>query len=184
MNFFEARVESVEAGRARVAGAGFRSLDLPATSLTVGDALTIGVRPEHLVQETNGPFAAEGVVELVERLGESSFAHVRRVDDRLFVAEVRGREAPTPGERMTLIAAAQDVHVFDASGQRVSTQSNSWNKFAIAQDRIALCDHGSRGSRLDLRLGIRVLVGLLAHWHSTCRARRATCLATSARSCT
>jgi ABC-type sugar transport system ATPase subunit len=121
MNFFEARVESVEAGHARVAGAGFRSLDLPATSLSVGDALTVGVRPEHLARDTNGPFAAEGVVELVERLGESSFAHVRRVDDRLFVAEVRGREAPTPGERMTLIAAAQDVHVFDASGQRVPT---------------------------------------------------------------
>jgi ABC-type sugar transport system ATPase subunit len=121
MNFFEARVESVEAGHARVAGAGFRSLDLPARSLSVGDALTVGVRPEHLARDTNGPFAAEGVVELVERLGESSFAHVRRVDDRLFVAEVRGREAPTPGERMTLIAAAQDVHVFDASGQRVPT---------------------------------------------------------------
>jgi ABC-type sugar transport system ATPase subunit len=120
MNFFEAKVESVDGGRARVTGAGFRNLDLPATSLKVGDALTVGVRPEHLAQGTSGPFVAEGVVELVERLGESSFAHVRRVDDRLFVAEVRGRETPTPGERMTLIAATQDVHVFDASGLRVS----------------------------------------------------------------
>ena len=120
MNFFEAKVESVEGGRARVTGAGFRNLDLPATSLKVGDALTVGVRPEHLAQGTSGPFVAEGVVELVERLGESSFAHVRRADDRLLVAEVRGRETPTPGERMTLIAAAQDVHVFDASGLRVS----------------------------------------------------------------
>jgi ABC-type sugar transport system ATPase subunit len=121
MNFFEAKVESVEGGRTRVAGAGFRSLDLPATSLSVGDALTVGVRPEHLARDTNGPFAAEGVVELVERLGESSFAHVRRADDRLFVAEVRGREAPAPGERMTLVAAAQDIHVFDASGLRIPT---------------------------------------------------------------
>src|SRR6266478_4678503 len=120
MNFFEAKVESVEGGRARVTGAGLRNLDLPATSLKVGDALTVGVRPEHLAQGTSGPFVAEGVVELVERLGESSFAHVRRADDRLLVAEVRGRETPTPGERMTLIAAAQDVHVFDASGSRVS----------------------------------------------------------------
>jgi ABC-type sugar transport system ATPase subunit len=120
MNFFEAKVESVEGGRARVTGASFRNLDLPATALKVGDALTVGVRPEHLAQGTSGPFVAEGVVELVERLGESSFAHVRRADDRLLVAEVRGRKTPTPGERMTLIAAAQDVHVFDASGSRVS----------------------------------------------------------------
>jgi ABC-type sugar transport system ATPase subunit len=119
MNFFEAKVESVEGGRARVAGAGFRSLDWPATSLAVGDVLTVGVRPEHFGREPNGPFIAEGVVELVERLGEASFAHVRRADDRLFVAEVRGREAPTPGESMTLVAAAQDVHIFDASGLRV-----------------------------------------------------------------
>ena len=125
MNFFEARVESVEAGRAHVAGAGFRSFDLPAMSLEVGDALTVGVRPEHLVQGTEGAFATEGVVELVERLGESSFAYVRRPDDRLFVAEVRGRMTPTPGERTSLIAAAQDVHVFDAAGRRVAGHDGS-----------------------------------------------------------
>jgi hypothetical protein len=48
---------------------------------------------------------------------------------------------------MTLIAAAQDVHVFDACGLRVPTQSNSWNKFAIAPNRVSLRDNGSRGSR-------------------------------------
>lgn len=43
---------------------------------------------------------------------------------QLFVAEVRGRETPAPGERMTLIAAAQDVHLVDASGLHVSTLSD------------------------------------------------------------
>src|SRR5882757_5073185 len=125
MNFFAAKVESVEGGGACVAGPGFRSLDLPATSLKVGDPVTIGVRPEHLAREAEGPFAAEGVVEHVERLGESSFAYVRRPDDRLFVAEVRGRLTPMPGERTRLIAAARDVHVFDASGRRVSAHTSS-----------------------------------------------------------
>ena len=121
MNFFAARVERAEDGRARLAGAGFRGFELPAESLSVGAAVTIGVRPEHLARGADGPFVAEGIIELVERLGESSFAHVRRVDGRLFVAEVRGRETPTPGETMTFNAAFQDVHVFDASGQRVPT---------------------------------------------------------------
>ena len=125
MNFFEAKVERIEGGCARVAGAGFRSFDLPTTSLKVGDRLTVGVRPEHLAQRTDGLFAVEGVVELVERLGESSFAYLRRADGRLFVAEVRGRQTPTPGERTTLTATTQDVHVFDASGFRVSMQNNS-----------------------------------------------------------
>jgi len=120
MNFFAAKVESVAGGRARVTGAGFRSFDLPAASLNVGDTLTIGVRPEHLSRGTNGAFAVEGIVELVERLGEASFAHIRRPDDKLFVAEVRGREAPAVGEKTTLVAAAQDVQVFDAAGLRIS----------------------------------------------------------------
>jgi len=125
MNFFEAKVERVESGCARVAGSGFRSFDLSTASLEVGDMLTVGVRPEHLGREADGPFTVEGVVELVERLGESSFAYLRRGDGKLFVAEVRGRQTPTPGERATLTAAARDVHVFSASGLRVSTQSNA-----------------------------------------------------------
>jgi ABC-type sugar transport system ATPase subunit len=125
MNFFDAKVESVEDGRARVAGTGFRSVDLPAASLKAGDALTIGVRPEHLSRGKDGALVVEGVVELVERLGESSFAHLRRADDKLFVAEVRGRETPAPGEKTTLVATAQDVHVFDASGSRIPTQDKA-----------------------------------------------------------
>jgi ABC-type sugar transport system ATPase subunit len=124
MNFFEAKVAGIEGGRACVEGVGFRSFDLPATTLTVGEALTVGVRPEHLARGTDGPFAVDGVVELVERLGEASFAYLRRSDGKLFVAEVRGRQTPTLGEKTTLSAAARDVHVFDASGLRVSTESD------------------------------------------------------------
>jgi ABC-type sugar transport system ATPase subunit len=125
MNFFEAKVTRVEGGRACVAGGGFHSFDLPAAALKVGDVLTVGVRPEHLARGADGSFAVEGVVELIERLGESSFAYLRRADDKPLVAEVRGRQTPTPGDRTTLTAAARDVHVFDASGLRISGQNNS-----------------------------------------------------------
>jgi ABC-type sugar transport system ATPase subunit len=124
MNFFEAKVESVEGRLACVGGIGFRSLDLAAASLRVGDALTLGVRPEHLVRGVDGFFAVGGVVELVERLGEASFAYLRRADGRMLIAEVRGRRTPTPGETTTLVAAAPDVHVFDSSGLRVAVQSD------------------------------------------------------------
>jgi len=124
MNFFEARVGSVEGGCARVAGPCFRSFDVPATSLKVGDALTVGVRPEHLARGADGPFVAEGVVELVERLGEASFAYLRRLDGKMFIVEIRGRQTPAPGETVTVVAAASDVHVFDASGLRVATHAD------------------------------------------------------------
>ncbi len=72
------------------------------------------MRPEHLTVGGGGAFAATGVVELVERLGEASYAHVRRADDKLMVAEIRGRETPSAGDSVTLSAPAEDLHAFDA----------------------------------------------------------------------
>ena len=104
MNFFAGAVESVDGGMARIVGVGFEPLALPAGALGRGDKVTIGVRPEHLRIAGQGPFAAGGVVELVERLGESSFAHVRRADDKMLVVEVRGRETPAYRETVTFRA--------------------------------------------------------------------------------
>jgi ABC-type sugar transport system ATPase subunit len=117
MNFFPAVVERVEGAEARVKGASIAPLTLPADALAPGAELTIGVRPEHLSIGAPGAFAATGLVELVERLGEASYAHLRRADDKMMVAEIRGRETPSPGETVTFSAPAQDVHVFDAAGR-------------------------------------------------------------------
>ncbi len=118
MNFFPVTVERVEGETARATGASIAPLTLPAGALKAGDALTIGVRPEHLTVGGAGAFAAQGVVELVERLGEASFAHVRRPDDKMMVAEVRGRDTPAPGDSVTLTAPARDLHAFDPAGRR------------------------------------------------------------------
>jgi ABC-type sugar transport system ATPase subunit len=117
MNFFPATVERVENGTAEVRGASIAPMRLPARALNPGDSLTVGVRPEHLATMGNGAFAAKGVVELVERLGEASYAHVRRADDKLMVAEIRGRETPSPGDSVTLRAPAEDIHAFDDAGR-------------------------------------------------------------------
>jgi multiple sugar transport system ATP-binding protein len=60
-----------------------------------------------------------GLVELVERLGDASYANVRRADDKMMVVEIRGRETPSPGQTATFWAPAEDVHVFDDAGQHV-----------------------------------------------------------------
>jgi ABC-type sugar transport system ATPase subunit len=121
MNFFSAEVESVEDGKARLAGNTIAPFVLPAGLLQPGALLTIGVRPEHLTPAALGEFATAGIVELVERLGEASYAHVRRADDKMTVAEIRGRRTPPPGEPVTLAAPAVDIHVFDADGRRIAT---------------------------------------------------------------
>ena len=60
-----------------------------------------------------------GAVELVERLGEASFAYVRRADDKMMVVEVRGRETPEPGRTAIFRAPARELHLFDAEGRRI-----------------------------------------------------------------
>jgi hypothetical protein len=35
------------------------------------------------------------------------------------VAEIRGRETPTPGQTVTFSAPAEDIHVFDEAGRRL-----------------------------------------------------------------
>jgi ABC-type sugar transport system ATPase subunit len=121
MNFFPAEVEGVEDGRARIAGGSVAPFVLPAGPLKPGATVTIGVRPEHLTPASEGDFTTAGLVELVERLGEASYAHVRRADDKMTVAEIRGRRTPTPGERVQLFAPAADIHVFNADGRRITT---------------------------------------------------------------
>jgi ABC-type sugar transport system ATPase subunit len=119
MNFFPAVVERVEAAKAFVKGDSFGPLTLPADGLATGAKLTLGVRPEHLAAGGPGDFNMSGLVELVERLGEASYAHVRRADDRLIVAEMRGRETPSPGETIAFSAPIEDVHIFDGAGHRL-----------------------------------------------------------------
>ena len=119
MNFFSAMVERVERGEARVKGVSISPLTLPAGALKPGAQLTIGVRPEHLSAGGLGPFGATGSVELVERLGEASYAHVRRADDRLMVVEIRGRDTPSPGQTVTFSAPAEDLHLFDERGKHI-----------------------------------------------------------------
>jgi ABC-type sugar transport system ATPase subunit len=120
MNFFDAvvkqRVESV----VTLGGEGFADfqLSLGVDAPAPGAEVKVGVRPEHLRIGGAGPLQVRGAVELVERLGEISYAYAR-AGAAPFVAEVRGREAPPAGGDAAFGAAAQDVHVFDEAGRRI-----------------------------------------------------------------
>jgi ABC-type sugar transport system ATPase subunit len=120
MNFFAARVESLGQDGARVVGDAIQPMILPAAGLAPGVALTVGVRPEHLAIGDAGDFRTSGTVELVERLGEASFAHVARTGDKRLVVEIRGRETPKIGDAVTFGAGLRDVHVFDSDGRRIA----------------------------------------------------------------
>jgi ABC-type sugar transport system ATPase subunit len=118
MNFFDATVKHSEAGTITLVGETLPDFVLPCT-LPPGAKVKVGVRPEHLRLGGDGPLQVHGAVELVERLGEVSYAYAR-VGASQIIAEVRGRGAPPAGADAVFGAATQDVHLFDDTGRRIA----------------------------------------------------------------
>ncbi|MBW6522762.1 ABC transporter ATP-binding protein [Sphingomonas sp. RHCKR47] len=82
----------------------------------LGAPATLGVRPEHLFAADDGPFA--GTVELFERLGPLSFAHLGAggAADTL-VAQLPGERAVTLGKRLRFAVDPANTHLFAPNGR-------------------------------------------------------------------
>ncbi len=121
MNFFDAKVEAKSASSVRFSGANVPAFDLATTHFAppVGAKVKVGARPEHLAPATSG-FCFDATVELIERLGETSYAYLRAGEQSQIIAELKGREIPGIGDVVTLGAAERDLHVFDDAGERVA----------------------------------------------------------------
>ncbi len=108
--------------------AGAAQLAWQETSSAGAGAVTVGIRPEHLVDDANdrgdgnAAGAIEGEVLLVERLGAESYVHlaVPGLDKPLMVV-VRG-EPPASGTRWRVRPLDGRLHVFDQAGQRIEPQ--------------------------------------------------------------
>ncbi len=84
-----------------------------------GRALTVGIRPEHLVPcaETESLFSA--TVEMVEQLGADTLVHLSRGKD-LLTARLPHGDHPEVGTMLHLTADPGHVYLFDAdSGARI-----------------------------------------------------------------
>ena len=82
----------------------------------IGAAATLGVRPEHLRAEPGGAFG--GRVELFERLGPLSFAHLgERGAAGAMVAQLPSDRHVTLGEAVCFAVAPEDAHLFDGEGK-------------------------------------------------------------------
>jgi ABC-type sugar transport system ATPase subunit len=84
-----------------------------------GDKVTLGCRPEHMTLGGAGAFVLTGVIDIIERLGESGFAHVRMPSGQTVIAEVRGDPGTSSGQTARLTFDADHLHLFDAEGQRL-----------------------------------------------------------------
>ena len=83
-----------------------------------GDKVTLGCRPEHMTLGGTGMLKLNGTIDLIERLGESGFAHVRLPSGQSLVIEVRGDPGFHSGDAVTISLEAKHLHLFDALGHR------------------------------------------------------------------
>ena len=115
MNFFAGRVEVADERRPSSSPAR-AALAVRTGTVAAGEAVTIGVRPEHLADGGDGALALEGEVDAVEHLGEASLVYLRLPDGSEVVARAPAETAATPGERFAAHASPATLHIFDASG--------------------------------------------------------------------
>ena len=82
-----------------------------------GDAVTLGVRPEHMIEGGVSGLALSGTVDAVEHLGESSFIYLHLDDGTDIIVRSPGDSPALPGTRRTASAPSEAIHVFDSSGK-------------------------------------------------------------------
>ena len=124
MNFWPGKLVAAEPGRARVALRDGTELwaSVDAARAAAGSEVTVGVRPEHVVQLAGGAPGDgigrfRGEVVLVENLGESALIYLRLPEtEGLSLCRIEGASLVKEGSQIELGVAADALHVFDAEG--------------------------------------------------------------------
>ncbi len=118
MNFLPGLVTAVAEDGLEVAVTGGRKVrvDVEPGNAKVGDKLTLGLRAEHIHENTSGSEQFSGQVNLVEHLGEANFIYVTLSGGQDIVVRGDGNRNVDIGEEIVLSANSNAFHVFDADG--------------------------------------------------------------------
>jgi multiple sugar transport system ATP-binding protein len=120
MNFLPVKVIRADAESVEVAMPGGSALQLPVDGSQVapGDALTLGVRPEHFVDPEQADFVFHGEIAVAERLGDHNLLHLNfeGVGEMVAVASDGNRRVAVGQAYATGLLAAK-CHLFRVDGQ-------------------------------------------------------------------
>ena len=114
MNFFQGTLigksETPELGRFSGGGIETGDVRLVSTDKSIGDAVKLGIRPQHLVLDDTGPL--EGTVSLVERLGTDTIIELKAADHTLFRFATADAINVTAGDLVRFGYDPEKVHIF------------------------------------------------------------------------
>ena len=125
MNFLPGRVLLADAGGVRVVldqGGEALTVARDGSALVAGQAVTLGVRPEHLVLAAADAAPGQAIrrkVMLIERLGEQTYLHLEQAGGELLLAKVPGNAALEVGAEVALTIAPACCHLFTEDGDAV-----------------------------------------------------------------
>ena len=100
----------------------------PDTQLTVacatppqgGDAVTVGVRPEHFLPAGSGDTQLTAHVDVVEHLGNTSYVYAHTVPgEQIIIEQEERRHGGRYGDEIAVGISAKTSFLFDASGRRI-----------------------------------------------------------------
>ncbi|PXX99930.1 ABC transporter ATP-binding protein [Halomonas sp. LBP4] len=122
MNFFECRVLDVADDRLRLELPGDERIDMPAdaTGLRSGDRVTLGIRPEHILEHDRADIRLAIDVEVVEHLGGSTFVYARHIGGDAITLQVGGLSDIQPKDHRRVSFSRQICQLFDGDGRNIS----------------------------------------------------------------
>jgi len=116
MNFVEVKAMATSAQGVTVQLPGGAALTVPVASanVSVGDALTLGVRPDHLKVGASG--AVAGSVMVVERLGGLTYLYVQLTPSQLIIVHAAGNSPVKVSDVVNVELEARLAHLFRSDG--------------------------------------------------------------------
>ncbi len=99
---------------------------VPVGTAEPGGRVTLGLRPEHL--RPSGEGAGCGLIflpEMTEELGESRLLHGRLQGGPELTLRLHGRQTLPQRQPVPLAVEPDDVHLFDAAGQRIAAEARA-----------------------------------------------------------
>lgn len=117
MNFIPVEVAEIGESRLRVKSSDVSAFDVPAATKDVrpGDRLTLGVRPQELRLEADGPIT--GIVAVVERLGSETIVNGDLADGSTILAVLDGDRPLDIGSSVRFAFDSDKAVLFDDQGQ-------------------------------------------------------------------
>ncbi|MGU3576647.1 ABC transporter ATP-binding protein [Brucellaceae bacterium C25G] len=121
MNFLKAEVLAISNNNVTIGFDGdYRAeLNIEKADLTVGDLITIGVRPQHLEVSDNLDHPALKIT-LVEALGSETVVH-GEIAGKKMLAVLPGQQQFSAGDLVRFDLTKPVLHVFDKNDQRIAT---------------------------------------------------------------